>query len=301
MSPEQLFHPKEIDLRTDLWATAVLVYRCLTGSFPFEGESFASVCLSVSKGKFTTPSAVNSVLPGGLDAWFKKAFHKNLDARFASAAEMSEAFLNELRKADLLPPWAEATEAPPSGTTQASPRFLRSSRRPGARRAGLVSIAAALMAVLGYQVAPPSARVMVADLTAQAAELARGWAVNEGLYPSLGSDDVSAAKGATEAMEVRWLTPPMTIALAERDVLHLDGGGPAAVARGNGNRDDRRAFAPSPVDVDFDPSAPATLDLAAAPAAPAATPATTAAVSTTSAKEAPASAPTDLATIRFGL
>ena len=45
MSPEQLFHPKEIDLRTDLWATAVLVYRCLTGSFPFEGESFASVCL----------------------------------------------------------------------------------------------------------------------------------------------------------------------------------------------------------------------------------------------------------------
>ena len=96
MSPEQLFHPKETDHRTNLWAAAVLVYRCLTGSFPFDGESFASVCLSVSKGKFAPPSAVNSGLPAGIDAWFKKAFHKNLAVRFSSAREMKEAFLCEL-------------------------------------------------------------------------------------------------------------------------------------------------------------------------------------------------------------
>ena len=315
MSPEQLFHPKEIDLRTDLWATAVLVYRCLTGSFPFEGESFASVCLSVSKGKFATPSAVNSVLPGALDAWFKRAFHKSLDARFSSAAEMSESFLSELRKADLLPPWAEApAKVPSSGAiTQVSVGntffAVTTPRRSGARRlGGLVRVAAALATVLVFEVAPPPIRAPFVAFAGQVTERARLWAINEGfLPPSLeNSDDTSSLTYEGAAEELTWMVPPAYLARAERDPVRSDDAGRALPGRGDQNG--RRAARSPAATPDFGsvitrvvtktPDA----DDALTPSSRS-TPATTAAaLSTPNAPEAaPVTPSADLATVRFGL
>ncbi|MET0592576.1 MAG: serine/threonine-protein kinase, partial [Polyangiaceae bacterium] len=219
MSPEQLFHPKEIDLRTDLWATAVLVYRCLTGSFPFEGESFPSVCLSVSKGKFAPPSAVKSGLPGGLDAWFKKAFHKSLDARFASAAEMSEGFLSELRKADLLPSWVDsALDGVPSRRGSAS-WDVAPTRRVRSPKVRLMQLSAAVATMLVVGIAPLPSGLTVGDLAGQATEQARLWAANEGLYPSswptLGATEGPAMD---HVADVTWMPPPSQRALAEREM-----------------------------------------------------------------------------------
>ena len=222
MSPEQLFHPKEADHRTDLWATAVLVYRCLTGSFPFEGESFASVCLSVSKGKFAPPSALNGGLPAGLDAWFKRAFHKNLAARFSSAKEMKDAFLDELRRADLLPAWAEpgqdvAPSSRPPSSGWAAPRFTGRRR---VRRTRVAQIGAAMMALLlGAAIGLPT-RGKALGLAAVAGEHAYAWAVQAGFYPALTTGD--DAPGSTTTVlesptDVRWLPPPSALALAERD------------------------------------------------------------------------------------
>ena len=42
MSPEQLFRPKEVDVRSDLWSIAVVAYQCLTGQLPFNGDSFGA-------------------------------------------------------------------------------------------------------------------------------------------------------------------------------------------------------------------------------------------------------------------
>jgi len=309
MSPEQLFHPKEIDLRTDLWATAVLVYRCLTGSFPFEGESFASVCLSVSKGKFATPSAINSVLPAGLDTWFKKAFHKNLDARFSSAAEMAEAFLNELRKEDLLPAWADgATEGVPSANATPPSALMPSSRTPrrarGLRRIAFMQVAAALAAIFFFKVAPPTTRAAVLDLAGLTTELTRDWAVNEGFYPrSLENIDETLAPASMRVTdELRWLPPPLPGALAERDLRSVDEVGHVVLTR----HDQTRAQSlPRTLTVEF--------DLGAAPASTAPTASATPLVSDetpsgptlesapSAPKTAPATPPTDLATIRFGL
>ena len=283
MSPEQLFHPKEIDLRTDLWATAVLVYRCLTGSFPFGGESFASVCVSVSKGKFATASALNSVLPGELDAWFKKAFHRNLNARFSSAAEMSEAFLNELRKADLLPSWAEASEAPSSFATQVSPRFEPRARRGrrSLRRSPIVQVGIALATVLLFQVAPTPTRTMVGDFAGQATQKARVWAVNERIFaPTLASDDEtwSPTSEAGRPPETPWAPSPLTTALAERDVPRPR---PA------------RDFSSGPLATStWVPPIPSDFTM---PREPSASPAAS------ESKAAPEPPSTDLATIRFGL
>jgi len=309
MSPEQLFHPRDIDLRTDLWAIAVLVYRCLTGNFPFEGESFPSVCLSVSKGKFAPPSAYNSGLPGGLDAWFKKAFHKNLEARFSSAAEMSEAFLNELRKADLLPAWAEpgATEVAPSSATQLSAGVPFSSspaalRRRAWLRMGAVGVGMALATLFFFEIAPPpvraAVRATVADMATQATERAQDWAVNEGFLPASASDiDTPWATATNSAKEIAWLPLPSPLALAEREAAFV-----VDSRRGVAVRSDQivpRASTPLPVSRPLLVSREVEPWAASAPAAPPSSIADSAPPSAPMAP--PPEAPADLATIRFGL
>jgi serine/threonine-protein kinase len=106
MSPEQIFRPKEVDLRSDLWSAAVVAYRCLTGQLPFEGDTFGTMCLSVHDGHFAAPSSIDSNLPRELDAWFEKALSLDPNARFQSASEMANAYLSVLAKAGLLPRWA---------------------------------------------------------------------------------------------------------------------------------------------------------------------------------------------------
>jgi serine/threonine-protein kinase len=298
MSPEQLFHPKDIDLRTDLWATAVLVYRCLTGTFPFEGESFPSVCLSVSQGKFAPPSVLNSGLPAELDTWFQKAFHKSLDARFASASEMAEAFLSELRSADLLPGWAEpeSLEVALSRRAPASPSAGSSRRRERGRKGGRArmfkvgtALAAALM--VGVAVAPvqlPEAQPLREAMTAvaaQAAEQGRAWAINEGWMPAPVAlvDEAPVAEG--DAFEIRFLSASSAPARAEREVARVD----VASTR------DRRS-----ANLAFEPAGHEPLVAAAVTPPPSAA---TSEPSSASSTESPATAPasSDLATIRFGL
>jgi serine/threonine protein kinase len=106
MSPEQIFRPKEVDLRSDLWSAAVVAYRCLTGVLPFQGDTFGTMCLSVHDGQFAPPNSVDSTIPQELDAWFTKALSLDPGARFQSASEMANAYLTELSKAGLLPRWA---------------------------------------------------------------------------------------------------------------------------------------------------------------------------------------------------
>ena len=335
MSPEQLFHPKEIDLRTDLWATAVLVYRCLTGNFPFEGESFASVCLSVSKGKFAPPSAINSGLPAGLDAWFKRAFHKNLGARFSSAKEMKDAFLDELRKADLLPAWAEpgpvevgpTSRAPSSGW--AAPRPIP---RPRIRRARVAQVGAAFMALLfvGVLQMPMPTRTKLLGVAAVAGEYAHGWAVHAGFYPAALAtvDDAPALTppaSPERATDVTWVSLPSPLALAERDGeggrdARLSAAGarsqPAGdarvievlrVARFDAPAPPVRSALPGSTDVrspslERDPYATPETTTSVLDTAPASVvaPASTTATERTTNAAAPAP-PSDLATVRFGL
>ena len=108
MSPEQLFHPKDVDIRSDLWSVAVVAYRCLTGHLPFAGDSFGAVCVAINGGNFVPPSADHPHLPSGFDGWFEKALSRKLEDRFQSIAEMSNEYLAVLEKAKLLPNWAEA-------------------------------------------------------------------------------------------------------------------------------------------------------------------------------------------------
>ncbi len=90
MSPEQLFHGKEIDHRGDLWSLAVVTYFALTASRPFKGATLGELCVAIKAGEFVMPTEVRSDLSPDVDAWFAKAFHGDLAARFTTAKEMAQ-------------------------------------------------------------------------------------------------------------------------------------------------------------------------------------------------------------------
>ena len=89
LSPEQFAGLSPVDNQVDLWALGVLAYRCLTGRFPFTGQTPGLLCVSVMSGEFPRPSAICGPLPPGLDDWFGRALHRVPSQRFPSAREMA--------------------------------------------------------------------------------------------------------------------------------------------------------------------------------------------------------------------
>ena len=90
MSPEQLFHGKDVDYRGDLWSLSVVAYYALTGQRPFEGGTLGELCVSIKRGEFAMPSELRTGLPPDLDAFFIRAFHQDIEARFTNAKSLGQ-------------------------------------------------------------------------------------------------------------------------------------------------------------------------------------------------------------------
>jgi serine/threonine-protein kinase len=90
MSPEQARGSKTVDHRSDLWALAVVVYRCMTGQFPFMSDALGDLFAKIISDPIPVPSAVAPV-PPGFDAWWARAAARDPAQRFQSAKEMTDA------------------------------------------------------------------------------------------------------------------------------------------------------------------------------------------------------------------
>ena len=95
MSPEQAQGLKSVDHRTDLWALGVVAFECLTGVRPFSAEALGPLIGKIIAGPIPSLSlaAPDARLSPELDAWTVKALARDPGARFASAKELSEAFM----------------------------------------------------------------------------------------------------------------------------------------------------------------------------------------------------------------
>jgi serine/threonine protein kinase len=92
MAPEQTLGETTLDYRVDLWATAVIMYRLLTGERPFHGASVNELIRSICSSRVTPPSILQDSLPASLDGFFERAFARPREDRFSSALELSAAF-----------------------------------------------------------------------------------------------------------------------------------------------------------------------------------------------------------------
>ena len=87
MAPEQLL-AESFDERIDLYAAGVVLFECLTGRLPFEGNSAVAVIARVIRETAPRPSSLNPEIPAVLDALVSRLLSKEPEQRPASAKEL---------------------------------------------------------------------------------------------------------------------------------------------------------------------------------------------------------------------
>jgi len=90
MSPEQARGLKTVDHRSDLWSLAVIVFRCVTGKLPFDGESLGDLLVKICASPVPAPSSILPGLPPQFDAWMARALDREPAQRFQTALELAE-------------------------------------------------------------------------------------------------------------------------------------------------------------------------------------------------------------------
>jgi serine/threonine-protein kinase len=89
MSLEQLNDKLQVDGRTDVYSTGVVLYQILTGALPFEAESTGATLMKILNDTPPPFSKYISSYPPELETITMKALAKDRDHRYASAEELA--------------------------------------------------------------------------------------------------------------------------------------------------------------------------------------------------------------------
>ncbi len=89
MSPEQLNSSASVDARADIWALGIVLHELLTGTRPFEGDSFPELCASVIGRSYVGLREARPDAPPGLDVVIGKCLEKRAAQRFRNVAELA--------------------------------------------------------------------------------------------------------------------------------------------------------------------------------------------------------------------
>jgi serine/threonine protein kinase len=150
MSPEQAIGRVDLDGRCDLWALATIAYEALTIHLPVAGDTVGELIDAARAARTTRLSDYRPDLPQGVAAFFERAFARDIDARFATAADLLQAF-------------DAAFAAQP--LTQ-SPR--RRSRRPRAMTVGLIAVMLAVLVGVTWRSRSRAGEIVERSSAAQA-------------------------------------------------------------------------------------------------------------------------------------
>ncbi|HYI02744.1 protein kinase domain-containing protein, partial [Hyalangium sp.] len=93
-SPEQA-RGEEVDGRTDVWATGIVLYEMLCGRLPVEGPEYVALP-KLMHGTFPHPSLLRPELPAELDALVMKALAVKKGERFESSNAFGDALTGYL-------------------------------------------------------------------------------------------------------------------------------------------------------------------------------------------------------------
>jgi len=88
MSMEQMRDAKNVDGRTDIYSLGCMLYRCLTGRPPHQGESYIELFEAKEKNKYPPARRFNEDVPRRLDILIDRMLEKNPKDRHQTCAEL---------------------------------------------------------------------------------------------------------------------------------------------------------------------------------------------------------------------
>lgn len=91
MSPEQACGSPDLDSRTDLWAVTCVLYQCLTGKTPFDGQNYQQLLSAVLQGKFVGLKEHSPDVPMALHELVQRGLAVEKEDRFPDASSFSTA------------------------------------------------------------------------------------------------------------------------------------------------------------------------------------------------------------------
>ena len=66
MSPEQAFGEKDLDYRSDVWSLGVILYECLSGARPTEGDNFGQILKMITTGSIPSLAILAPHVPADI-------------------------------------------------------------------------------------------------------------------------------------------------------------------------------------------------------------------------------------------
>ena len=93
MPPEQLQNARDVDMRSDIWALGVTLHELVSGSPPFQGQTYAELLTRILT---EPPESLKTripdlALPEGLSEIVSKCLEKKRERRYANAVELATA------------------------------------------------------------------------------------------------------------------------------------------------------------------------------------------------------------------
>ncbi|MBK8216939.1 MAG: serine/threonine protein kinase [Myxococcales bacterium] len=106
MAPEQI-EGVEVDERADVFGAGVLLYECIVGHLPFEGQNPAQVLRRVLEGIYGAAEQERPVVGAVLSRICDRALAREPEGRYASVRAMHEVLSAELERLGITDPRAE--------------------------------------------------------------------------------------------------------------------------------------------------------------------------------------------------
>ena len=91
MSPEQLTDPGNVDVRTDVWSLAVVLYECLTAVSPFAAPSVGEICARILQQPPEPIGAWRAEVPSTIGELISRCLTRSKERRPSSMLELARA------------------------------------------------------------------------------------------------------------------------------------------------------------------------------------------------------------------